>query len=170
MIVIYDKTNQLIIPTKSFKGKKGGTGRAGTWPSGLVRLIPGVNEISEAQWEAIKTIKDVKAYVEAGVIKLVGAAKVGTPEEAKIEEKEKDGPKAPGTLGALVDLSAYGPKDAMELVNNVMDAEQLKRWRAIEADAKNPRKAVMEALNAQITRIEKVDATAKPMGNKGGDN
>jgi len=97
-----------------------------------VRLLPGINVVPKAYYEAIKERVDIKAmFGPAGILKI---AKGGTP---ILPADSKD------TLASL------GEGEAIALVHGCDGLDQLQRWAS-----KEKRKAVLDALVAQIAAVE----------------
>ncbi|MFZ2875819.1 MAG: hypothetical protein WAZ94_15190 [Phycisphaerales bacterium] len=89
----------------------------------FVRLLPGVNELTEKQWKAFDGLPVIQFHLGEGNIELI---------EAKPEAK-------------LSDLNA---KEAAKLVGATVDKALLERWAADES-----RKVVLDAIEKQMDAI-----------------
>ena len=89
----------------------------------FVRLLPGVNELTEKQWKAFDDLPVIKFHIGEGNIELV---------EVKAEAK----------------LSDMNAKEAAKLVASTVDKGLLERWAADES-----RKVVLDAIEKQMDAI-----------------
>jgi hypothetical protein len=86
-------------------------------------LLPGINEVDEAEWAKAEKIPVVQHMIKEGTLK---------PQKGK----------------SAADLSQLKAPEAIELVENTVDRELLEGWFANEQ-----RKGVLEAIEAQLEEI-----------------
>lgn len=92
-------------------------------------LLPGVNDVDPEKWAKVKDFEHVKLLVKLGAKR--GGFVVGKPTES------------------LATLEKLDAEDAIETVDECVDAKLLAAWRASEKRA-----AVLEALEKQIEKID----------------
>ena len=107
-----------------------------------VRLLPGINEVEEAEWNKVKNHKQVVAALDEGVLVVL--------QDPTKEDKPLDG--LPSSL------EKFSLKDACELVDGVMEIDVLKKWQKRET-----REAVKAALKKQIKELDKA-SESQPEG------
>lgn len=100
----------------------------------LIRLVPGVNEITDADWKALKAHPQIKKQIDAGDLEVV------TEKDRDDKDVEKDGGDAnlPGKAG-----------DAVKAVNKCWDKDLLEKWLENEN-----RPSVVKAINKQLKNLE----------------
>lgn len=86
-------------------------------------LLPGINEVDEAEWAKAEKIPVIQHLIKDGTLK---------PQKGK----------------SAADLSQLKAPEAIELVKNTVDRELLEGWFANEQ-----RKGVLEAIEAQLEEI-----------------
>ena len=103
-----------------------------------VKLLPGNNIVEEGLWKSVCENPMIKKQAESGLIRFV-----------KFDTKGKEvalDSKAPSIdLGSLKDLN---PKDAIEIVKETYNADQIKSWIKLE-----DRNKVSVELRAQLKLI-----------------
>lgn len=111
-----------------------------------MRLIPGVNEVSDKVWDSVKDNPLVKARLSNGEIVLM---KVSTqaPQDSKASQAG-----APAAY-SLAELNA---NEAKEIVKETLDLKLLEAWKE-----KETRKAVVTAIEKQIESLAKPEKEDK---------
>lgn len=105
------------------------------------RLIPGVNDIPQAEWEAaLKLYPRLKHFVDAGDIETMD----------KSGNVRDDDAKQPGAPLEAADLSKLNDKKAIALVKETVDERLLNIWYESEK-----RKPVVMAIEGQFEAIAK---------------
>lgn len=122
---------------------------------GSVRFMPGINKITQEQWDEIKDhpllpFRFEEDHLEwlkgKGPDDCVDEEEGVESEGEEIEEKE---------LSEMANdvLSEYKPKEAKDLVKNTFDVDLLKSWKETEE-----RGAVLKVIDQQIEKLEEPEA------------
>jgi hypothetical protein len=140
MLIDYKKANILTVPLKGFKAFTGSPKKG--LPKDIIRVVPGIQDIPDEAWDRMKDDESIKNHVTAGNITFPKAA-----------AKKSGG-------AAIPDLSKVSVKDAMEVIEGVMEAETVKAM--IKAEKKGgKREAMINALEARLAKINEVDESAE---------
>ena len=117
-----------------------GTGLA---DGSVIRVIPGLNELTEKEWEILKKHPDVIERMKKDIVD----PKRGTVKMLEIvtETKKTDN----GDNGEAT-ISELGIKKAQELVKETFSTELLREWKESET-----RKGVIDAIDKQLAAIDK---------------
>jgi len=110
----------------------------GRQTSSFIRLNPGANQLSSKDWAALQTRKDVQQQLQRGELRLVKSF------------AGKALNKIPRTLESLP------PAEAVVLVENTADENQLSTWAKTET-----RGEVAKAIKDQLEKIEAAVKTSK---------
>lgn len=143
MLIDYKKANILTVPLKGFTAFLGSPKKG--LPKDIIRVVPGIQNIPDAAWNGMKEDASIKAHIAAGTITFpkAKAAPAGNPGSAPIP-----------------DLSKVSVKDAMEVIEGVMEADTIKAM--IKAEKKGgKREAMINALEARLEKINEVDESAE---------
>ncbi len=116
--MIVENTAARIILVAELKLKK--PGRPDEAPDAL---LPGINEVDEAEWAKAEKIPVIQHLIKDGTLK---------PQKGK----------------SAADLSTMKAPEAIELVTNTVDRQLLESWFDAES-----RKGVLEAIEAQLEEI-----------------
>jgi hypothetical protein len=101
-----------------------------------LKLIPGINKVSDADWAKVKDHPKVKAYLADGTLKVV---------DGKADEIE------PGSADAIDEtLSGLSEKKAIDLIDETVDENLLLSWKSGEKRGK-----VIKAIDEQLAAIAK---------------
>lgn len=107
---------------------------------GTLRLMPGVNEVSQETWDKVKDHPHLKRLLAAGhvaVPKPVGGEGATTVKSDGGEVRPADG------------LAGFSNKEAMRLIGETVDQALLSKWLETET-----RRNVREAIDKQIEKLK----------------
>lgn len=93
-------------------------------------ILPGINEIPDTEWEALKKNSMLVRLMDEGMLK-------------EVEKDRKEGKGKSGTSG-------YSVKDAKDIVKGTYDTKLLTTWKAHDS-----RPEIVLAIDAQLKDIEK---------------
>jgi hypothetical protein len=103
---------------------------------GNVKILPGLNTLTDKQWSQIKDHPKVAAAVESGLLEIIeGPAAKGQKPKDEIES-----------------LAKYDQNTAISAVGGQMDASVLASWRKGEK-----RPMVLKAIKDQLEAVKKAD-------------
>jgi len=131
VLVEYKKSNVHQFPLSWKKSLEAGKPE-GNITTDVLKIIPGVNSVSDKNFAIISQLDDFQKMVDDGVINVLGG-------------KNKDG--APKKMD---DLSGIEAKEACRIVSKTYNVELLKSWHDDEK-----RKDVKRALEKQIKEMTK---------------
>lgn len=95
-----------------------------------VQLLPGINEISDKEWDEIEDHKNVQAHIEEGNL---------------VVRDKPSGDRKQKTEG----LMQYDIKEAKRIVKETFDKELLAKWSDMD-----DRKGVQEAIAVQVKKVD----------------
>lgn len=129
--------------------------RPNLYRCGDFRVIPGVNEVRQEIWDAVKDNPGVKQRIEDKWITFVGAppasAKPKDPEGMPDGQDDGDGDGEDGGSEGY-SLKDYNAAEAIDIVKEMLDLETLKKW-----EAEEERKTVLAAIAGQIELVTQPD-------------
>lgn len=106
----------------------------------IVNIIPGVNEPTDVDWNAIKDHPTVQERIDEGVLVVV--------QESNTAGKKKQPEGLPKTLD---DMNAV---TAIDFISGVFDIDQLKAWKK-----KETRSGIISAIDKQIKSVKAAEDT-----------
>jgi len=119
--------------------------------SKTIRLLPGNNEIDDADWEVAKQNESIQRSMKAGYIKEVFAKAVEKDEDGNVKKDKNGQPKVKeAPAKTLNDLEA---EEARAVVEDTYDIDALKKWLKAEG-----RDEIRAAIQNQIETIENAGA------------
>ena len=125
-----------------------------------IRLVTGMNEITEKQWQTIQKNKVVLAMLESGVLEFIsGPEEFGGKKFITAKDPTAEAPIE--VVGDDYSLSTLNGKEAGIIIADTFDIELLKRWSKVET-----RNGVKKAIETQMDKIQDALKKSKEDENK----